>query len=329
MSDPRDDPAYIDAYDPKLARPAFGLANTGAICYLNSLLQMLVGCTAFVRAVAANPDYMRRTRTGAAMLDFVGASEHFEGHSARILAALTADLAERRPRAQFGAGQECASEALVLLLDMMEIPVQAHGDPVQAHGDPVQARGDRGRAESPITRLFMHRFRCELLCRTCRRAVSSTTDHMVLFSLFHVDALRTRPDTPEAFAEVLRTQVSATENYQCPHCAKPTAAFRVYRLIMVPDIIVCQFNLFEAYGGSRRPRYFPAGFALPAVSGGKLRFRLVGQVEHSGSMAGGHYWARGLRAGGRVWQLNDTGVTPAEFAVTPGTHLIAYNYDGE
>lgn len=318
-----DDPAYIDPYAPEFAPEPFGLVNTGAICYLNSCLQLLAGCTAFTRAVLRHAAYMSQTRTGAAMLAFVSAYATAAGAvaapntaelSARLHEALSADLAERRPGTRFGGGQECSSEALVQLLEMME----------PADTGPMPR--PRVSAESPITRLFMHRFRCDLLCRKCRRAVSSETDHMIVFSLFHIDRIRRQPDSPETFAAALKTQVSLTEDYKCPHCKSIGSAFRVYQLIMVPDIIVCQFNLFEAYGGARRARYFPDTFGLPAVGGGSLTFRIVGQVEHSGTMSGGHYWARGLRAGGQVYLLNDLATSAAQFGPSAGTHLVAYNY---
>lgn len=332
----------MDAYDPGLAPPPFGLHNTGAICYLNSFLQMLAGCTAFTRAVLQNADYAARTRTGAAMLEFVrayaggapgvtpdvsaGASagvtpgaapapgvEHL---SARVLQGLALDLRERRPHVQFGGGQESASEAFVHILDMMEPPALAPG------GAPG------GAADSPITRLFLHRFRCDLHCSACRRPVSSEPDHAVIVNLFHLDGLPAPPATAAEFSEAVRLQVSETQGYKCPACGETTKAYRVYSLVMAPEILVCAFNLYVGYGGARLPRYFPDGLELPAAGGGALAFRLVGQVEHAGGLAGGHYWARGLRAGGAVCLLNDSGVAPGAFGPAPGTYMLAYHYAG-
>jgi ubiquitin C-terminal hydrolase len=337
----------MDPYSPTLAPAGFGLNNTGAICYLNSFLQTLASCTSLTRAVLANADYLNQTKTGAAFLAYVRAYATTEGAyeaaspgigqlSAAVLAALMADLAVRRPhvRTHFGASQESASEALVQLLDMMEPP---HGDfeeevanidrkfdkDVDPNGPPQQAVHS---AESPITRLFLHRFRCDLHCRECKKVVSKETDYAVNFNLFHLDRLRDPPKTVESFSKNIRLQVSANDGYICPNCKKMTAAYRVYNLTMVPEIIFCTFNLYVGYGGSRVTRYFPASLEFPATDGGKLVFRLVGQVEHSGSLGGGHYWARGLRAGDRVFLLNDSSVSPSAFAPTPYTYIIAYHY---
>jgi ubiquitin C-terminal hydrolase len=314
----------MDAYSPAFAPAAFGLINTGVICYINAFLQALAGCTAFTRAVLDNAAYLGATRTGAAVLAFVrayaapaGAHAHAAPgapqHSAAVLAALAADLAERRPAVRFGARQECASEALVHLLDMLEPPAPPGAPP----------------EESPVTRLFSHRFRCDLRCCGCKQTVSAETDTSVVFNLFHLDQQHPWPDTPAAFSKAVRLHVSVSEGYACPNCQRATQAFRVYNLSMVPELILCVFNLFDLWGGgARRARYFPPGLEFPALDGGKLVFRLVGQVEHAGSQEGGHYWARGLRAGGQVFLLNDTSAVPSAFAPSSNTFLVAYHYEG-
>jgi ubiquitin C-terminal hydrolase len=342
----------MDAYDPAYAPAAYGLNNTGAICYLNSFLQALAGCTALCRAILQNADYLARTRTGAAMLAYFRALADEQGArpqpapgtaslSAAVLGALVADLAARRPHVSFGAGQESASEALVHLLDMME--------PEPAGPQASGAAGTAGTApalseESPVTRLFLHRFRCELHCRRCARVVSMDTDNAVTFNLFHFDHLREPPATPETFSRSVRLQVSVTEDYRCPGCAPPpgapasapasapagapASAYRTYMLTMIPEVIVCAFNLYVGYGGVRRARYFPERLEFPALNGGTLVFLLVGQVEHAGSLAGGHYWARARRAGGAVYLLNDSSVAPDAFTPSPNTYLLFYHYAG-
>ena len=313
----------MDPYAPEWAPGAFGLNNTGVICFLNSFLQLLAGCTSLSRAILDNADYVSQTRTGAAMLKFFSKIVSPNGArapldpavtllSSGVLVALMGDLAVRRPDVRFGGGQESASEALVHILDMMEPP-----------RDTVSTN-----FESPITRLFFHRFRCNLHCRKCQKIVSNETDFSVVFNLFHLDRLQHRPNTVESFSKAVRLQISSTEDYVCPSCKASTTAYRVYHLTMVPEIIICTFNLYVGYGGERVVRYFPPRLELPATDGGKLIFKLVGQIEHSGSLSGGHYWARGLRGGGQVHLFNDTGVSPSLFTPTPSTYMVAYHFAG-
>lgn len=324
----------MDPYDPELAPRAFGMNNTGVICYFNSFLQVLVGCTAFTRAVLANPEYLRRTPTGEAVLAFVEAytsGAEVAPMSARVLGALVGDLARRRPHVRFGGGQESASEALVHLLDMMEPGGAKLGDAPLA--DSIQ---------SPITSLFLHRYSQKMYCAVCsKRAnrpepVSDKLEYAVNFNLFHFTdqdlgreaaAAATAEARAEAmaaaFAKAIRQRREVIEGYHCLTCGGHVRALEVLNLILIPEIIFCMFNAY----GHKTARYFPLTLELPAREGGRLRFRLVGQVEHSGSLGGGHYWARALRRDG-VYLLNDTGVSPAAFGPSAATYIIVYHYEG-
>jgi hypothetical protein len=338
----------MEAYDPALAPRAFGFRNTGAICYLNSFLQVLLGCTPFTRAVLANAAYMGRTRTGAAVLRLVRAAlaegagagaagaaagpAPLEALSAELLGALVADLGARAPHVVFGGGQESASEALILLLDMMEAPEAGGAGPgaAGARGAPPAPGGLPARTlASPITRLFLHRVRSATYCPApgCARApVSRDVDHAVNFNLFQgvIPGGAGEREAAEAFARALHSQDSRAAGYLCPRCKGRGEALRRSTLAMAPEILFCMFNLY----GDRPERAVPERFALPGADGGRLGYRLVGQVEHSGTCAGGHYWARALRAGG-VFVLNDTGVSPGAFlARTRDTYIAVYCFEG-
>jgi len=306
--------APMDAYQSESAPPAVGLVNVGATCYINALLQTLASCTAFTRAAEAHRALMAGTRTGRAILGYFSSlglvpPPTWEGDPTRgseaVLAALVADLAERRPGVKFGAGQESASEVLVHLLDMLEPPDLA--------------------SRSPVTDLFLHRYTCTVHCRSCSRA-SAERDHAVQVNLFHFDGIAP-PRTPQDFARALSRQVSEVEDYRCESCQRSGRALRVYALTMVPEILCCVFNLYDGYGGAHRPRWFPERFALPGRAGGELlQYRLVSQLEHSGTLSGGHYWARCLRRGG-VYTLNDMSVVPSAFAPSAQTYMVIYHYE--
>lgn len=324
----------MDKYDQRLVPVAFGLQNTGAICYFNSFLQVLAGCPAFTKAVLSNSEYLHRTKTGTAIYAFVTCYSKQEPAchmTSIILEALVADLALRRPHVKFGGGQESASETLVHLLDMMEPPRAA----------------DAAAEESPITRLFLHRFRCDIACRKCKKEVSTTTDYAVNFNLFHIDQMQSPPSFAADFSRAIQIQVSTTEGYNCPTCpcaicggvvvnatcqicrsmAVSSTATRVYSLTMIPEIVFCMFNLYVGYGGSRQARYFPDHLEFLAASkDGYLIFQMVGQIEHVGALSGGHYWARGLRSDGAVYTLNDTSVSHSKFEPTANTYIVAYHY---
>lgn len=304
----------------------FGLRNTGSICYLNSFLQALLGCTAWLRAVR---DSAGETRTGRAVREFVlaamapDADADIAGHSAKILAALTEDLRERRPAVAFGLGQESASEVFIHLLEMMEPPVmvaEASAATKESLAPPPKP--------GPIRRLFERRFRCEIFCRACRTTVSTTNDDSVLTTLFHVTAT-----DHDEFCRQFCQQITTCTDFVCERCQTKGTALRAYTLVRLPEIV---FATFDCYG--RRPdhRWFPKQLRLPGaapVAGARPQhcYRLCGQIIHSGGLDGGHYWAFSLRQReGMVepYVLNDTGVSrAADFTQHGGCYVVVYHYE--
>lgn len=328
----------VELYDGALAPPPFGLANTGAICYFNSLLQALASCPSFLRACADRAGELAGSALGRALTAFArdvaasaaraapGAPPPDPGavarHSAAVLAALRTEHANRKDAATplFGRGQESASEALVLLLDLA-VPAAPAGAPAPPN---------------PLTRLFEHRSRAHVVePGGARRAAAA--DASVHFDLFVLDAMppASRPRDPAAFARLLHGHSVDLEGY-----AGATA--RYYELATVAEVLVIVFNRYGVAGrGVSVPRaahYFPPELRFPLRDGENfLRYRLVAQVEHAGNLSGGHYWGRFLRRAGApavapttadglsVWTADDTRVSPAVFGPSPGTYLLFYH----
>ena len=123
---------------------------------------------------------------------------------------------------------------------------------------------------------------------------------------------------------LLLKQVNKISDFKCAGCQSIQTAIQVSQLRMLPEIIVITFNLYHQT--TRHARYFPTTMSFPSVGEYKqLHYHIVGQVEHSGTLNSGHYWARCRRADG-IFTLNDSNVSPSEFMPTPNTYMIAYHY---
>ncbi len=327
--------AVIEKFAPAFVPGPFPLRNPGTSCFLNALLQGLASCTAFTRAVLANEEYLKLTKTGAAVFNFISAyaspeaaklgpqiNRDIEWHSTAIVAAIIQDLQRRRPRVKFGLAQESASEAFIHLLDMMEPAEKTAGSA----------------SESPITRLFQHRCVCTVYCGGCRQIVSRENDYGVIVNTFYLRDMKNRPRSVADFSDALVAHNSVLTDYVCDQCSAkagpqergadgrpsaPIISFRRYRLSMVPEIIAC---LFEIYGA--RTQYFiPAKLEIPRIGGGVHVYSQVAQILHTGTLNGGHYIAYALR-NPKIYVFDDA-ATPREareFAQSPNTYIVLYHY---
>lgn len=338
--------AGLEAYDLAYVPQGYGLNNTGLICHINALLQAIASNSVVVRATLANRNYLERTTTGQAFFDYIwtavpagrpydsapfGGEAPIDAQSAKVLSALTDDLRARRPDFQYGPSQESASEGLVLLLDMMDDPEPS---PLidSRTGDPCVAKNGEEEEilyeENPISRLFYHRYEAVIYCKKCKGSGSAELEDVaVQFNLFHYDAQKNKPSLPAEFGELIRSHVSHLEDYKCEKCGEVAGAYRHYRLRMIPEVLVCLFNLYN--GRTRATRYFPERIPFPGADGGQLIYRLTAQVEQFGNRAGGHYIARGRRADGVVYQFDDTSFSRSALGTTPNVYMMFYHYESE
>ena len=305
----------FDYYDKNFVPRPFGLRNTGAICHFNSLLQALVSCPSIIKATLLNPTYMNSTRTGKAFFNFVNIFATCDGsldslhpsievQSSAILQALCLDLNERNPEVKFGSSQESASEGLVLLLDMIEIPSQR---------------------PSPLGRLFEHQYKESLFCKSCKNIVSEQRDISVQFNMFYLRNLANYPTSSEEFSKALMQHTQITEDYFCKICNKKVTSYRIYSLAMVPEVIVCLFNIY-GIRDHNTPTYQPSKIIIKGKGGSDIIFNQVAQVIHSGSLQGGHYIARTIRKDNQLFDFNDSSIHKSDnFHSSPNTYLAIYH----
>jgi len=336
----------MDPYDPKLVPKPFGLNNTGALCYFNSFLQILAGCTSFTRQVLKNRELMDCTITGRAVYQFCDAYavvssdgavvarqvpvEGIEMMSSKVFEALFADIRTRRPRFELSTGQDDVRMLVDMFVDMLEVTAEGKDSRTSA-------------TENAVTQLFLHKYNLTTRCRSCKRAHNPPPEGKMAVFVMTPQRRRAPPTNPAEFAGWVRRAALWNEDYRCEGCLQKSTCVTEYNLAIVPEILICTFNLktdewmhthsvtgekiIGKASGERVANYFPERLEFPAIGGGTIGFRLIGQAEHSGGNNSGHYWARGLRDGG-VCRLNDYSVSADSFGPSAETYLIAYHYDG-
>ena len=307
-------------YRRELIPESFGLANNGSLCYLNSLMQSIISCSAFNDTVLKNKEYMYMTNTGKALYDFVNASIHGDPptNTSAVFRALITDVRTRKPHVRFSNGQQSASECLVLMLEMIEPP--NYGAIELEPGTPsVDDDGAPAVGLHPITDIFLHCYQVETICHGCKGRMQKN-DYGCQFNMFSFGADEKEID----FLTTICSEISEISDRECPKCEKRGEETTFQKTLMViPDIIVCVFNIYESIG--RVNRRIPKVIKFRAADDSMLVYSQVAQIEHSGSRSGGHYWARALRKNKVEYMLNDSSFSETRIMPTKNTYLVFYH----
>jgi ubiquitin C-terminal hydrolase len=326
--------------------PPFGFRNLGVTCYFNALVQGLLSCPAFIKEVQKdryrnNPiadlfsqllggilDIDNKTNistTGSSSHDTStkylytnistkGSSSHdiSTDGSAKIWKAMIINLCQKKkihPHT-FMQGMECTAEGFAYLLETME--------------------------DLPgIQNLFMHRYKSMIHCYKCDDWVS---DVDCMYGLFEVDP-KFKSDQIDKFKkyhinndnlnDYLAKQSTHTDaDFTCSNCKIKKERFRVDLLVMVPEILVVMSKKFTVDRKLNVYTDFPERLVFNGNDDKLMVYEAVAQIEHSGGLNGGHYWAICKRAVNGIvgwFNLNDMNVLPAEFKPTNDTFVVIYH----
>ena len=146
----------------------------------------------------------------------------------------------------------------------------------------------------------------------------------------------------EAFLKHLGARICTVDEYKCEICgvlSKDNTAKQVDTLSLAREIITVAFirqYIVKSNNWFPQTLRIPHGKKVVVVDNsgneksvdkklGTYVYKIVAQVEHSGSSQSGHYWAVCKRANGNVYRLNDDRVTSTgSFTPSPNTVMIFY-----
>lgn len=300
-------------YDPKYTPAAFGFHGNGVICWLNSLLQGLLSCSVLNKTLLENKHMFYDNQFA---LDYIAIVEgavngNLQVPSSANIKLLDSLLAEMKKRGlvskfksngqDFGVGQNCADEGLVIIIDLFDKPDRPF-----------------------IGKLFKNRHILTVKCPQCDEVTNDPPkDESFQIELFTNLKLVQEKD----FRDYILAHRSLVDEWKCEKCNNiHKKIFRVEQICMLREILIIVFN----QSNSTEHRWFPQHLQFSSHSPDlTLTYELVAQIEHSGNQFGGHYWARCLRKlsnGELAWvSISDAAVSPSEYAPTPNTFVVIYN----
>jgi ubiquitin C-terminal hydrolase len=339
-------------FNQRATLPAFGFNNLGFTCYFNALLQGMLSCTAFTEELIQRKDDEKYDSNPVTqhIIQLIELAMHYktlldrnksgEDKTAAIKSAelrlnnlsptiwrnmiMFLHVQKKKQIQTFSTGQQCAREGYHFLMESLE------------DFDGIQ-------------NLFLHRYRSLIYCFDCEKWVSKKEDN---YSLFEVQA-NLKTEQLERFKQLDDSTVDMNQfltrqdgyidkDYRCPECEatkkpdenavnpKPrTEKYSRTVLVMAPEILVVMSKKYTMEQKLDVYTEFPKTLTFKGHDKKKdksfpMHYEAVAQIEHTGGLNGGHYWAVCRRNDG-WYNLNDNRVTKSEFGPTKNTYIVIYH----
>jgi len=258
-------------YDITKIPPIFALKNNSNLCYLNSLIQSLLSCSAFNEAVVNEKrEIIINNKTIQEIIDLITKPINKSARTIRTydvykLFSYLMTAKNKAIRFQYGR-QEDAYEGLLLLLDTLGMKYDL---------------------------LFHNRYKSQMHCTVCKHNVFPGRDDACEIVIEIGDDLNTK----KSIEEHIKQNISYPEDYTCEKCKVRNAAksrhniYRINTLSRVSEVLILLFKKYV----NKSNIYFPKTLDFQGTNNNRLNYRIVAQIEHFGNMYGGHYQTRCLR----------------------------------
>ncbi len=305
-------PTYLRYNEKYVARPS-GFQNTGTICWWNSLLQSFLSCTSMNEYLLKNKEqFVGKNRLAAeyiALLEkLLAPGDNIDttlGSIHTMNGYLYEVRAQKEKRLRIPNGQEGVQDYFADFFDLFNDP--------------------------GLENLFNNKYEYILQCEKCHKiVVNKRNDAKDTFIDIPRDArsFSSRAD----FCNWVLRHYELLDEYKCECGHVNKKIVRAQQLRMLREVIVVfnkwKFNLI---------RWLPRYLQFPAIGGTTLTYKLVSQIEHSGTArtiaggqfmmaTGGHYYCHALRD--KYYTFNDSHVQPVEPKPSPQTTVLFYHLLG-
>jgi ubiquitin C-terminal hydrolase len=297
----------------------FGLYNNSVLCYFNSLIQSLFSCTSLTEYLLYNE---KNIKNNEFLNLYIKILKKYSSNNIPENNSLNGNLTTnenillfnefllmlKNKNINFGYNQEDSGELLILLLDLIDDP--------------------------KIYNLFYHTYRCNIYCKKCKYNKDIKNDISIQFeidiNMINNNYLKYQIDNNlHNLNKYIRNNYSDLLYLKCDKCELQDA-IKINRLILVPTIIIINFN---KYLQKEIINYPTELYFINKSENIKYNYKLVSSIHHDGSMNFGHYYSKSIRKQLTnnliefdIFKLNDNFYTKDTFQSNSNTYLLFYHY---
>lgn len=274
-----------------------GFNNTGVICWFNSLLQSLLSSKYFVDIVLnEDPKENLIINELQKIIRLIKGRQSDPIDSINVLKAFLIVLQrkDRNRYIEFANGQQSASEGMTLLLDCI--------------------------GSKKLDLAFTHKYEEKIVSINTNKLEPDTLkhDYSNQFMVFDEEMLQRK-----GLVEYIKYHEHTIPDYKSDRKdAIPNEQFkRIYTLKYLPEIVVILLN---RYTKRTRGLDLPSTFDIATSRfKGYLRYKKVAEIDHSGSLNGGHYVSKVLR-GSKEYLCNDSNYVTCGMGTSTRTYITIY-----
>lgn len=286
-----------------------GLANAGALCYFNTMLQCLMSCSAFNQRVIDNYDVYRKKAAGpeSNSLGLLYYKLITTQDATGIASTINVEIIKELIRLQKAAGhgdadtfnlqrQDCVREGLTCFIDAM----------------------------GGVSDLFAVRYKNVLKCGACGEECGGRANAP---SDCTIQLFKPGLNTKERIENHIRYHSDIPLDFKCVKCDSQNTdgediITQEYFLVRLSEIIVLVFNKYDI----KTVKFFPPTLMFESKTG-PLNYKLIAQAMHLGaSRFGGHYVARCVRPTGIINfdDANHTAISENEMKPNRSSYVVFY-----
>lgn len=287
----------------------FGLCNNNIICYFNSLLQALFSCSSINEYLLNNETKFNNNNF---MKLYIHIIKKYITKNSNDIETLNMTLFNeflcllKKKNIQFGYDQEDSGELLVLLLDIIN--------------------------DNYIYNLFYHKYQCLLYCKKCKNRKNIKNDISIQFEL-DINAINNKYikfKLDEKFANInkyIRNNYSILDDLQCTEC-NTYNIIKINQLSLIPTIVVIILNKYEIKINYNFPLEL---YFINSNQNIKYNYKLVSNIQHSGTCNFGHYISKSIRKVNDnldldIFKLNDSYYELSNFKPNNDSYILFYHY---